>query len=249
MIELEGVAKRFGTTQALHPLSLRVAEGRTTAVIGPSGCGKSTLLRLVIGLIRPDEGTVRFDGEALRPETLRAARHRMGYVIQEGGLFPHLTARENITLLPRHVGWAEGRIGERVGELAELAQLPEARLTAYPAQLSGGQRQRVALMRALALDPAALLLDEPLGALDPMIRADLQDDLRRIFRTLGKTVLLVTHDIGEAGFFSDAIVLMREGRIEQEGTLEALVHAPASAFVEQFVNAQRSPLESVDRGL
>ena len=247
MIELDQVAKRFGTTQAIHPLSLRIEPERTTTLIGPSGCGKSTLLRLIIGLIQPDAGVVRIEGAPLTPENTRAARHRMGYVIQEGGLFPHLTAQENVTLLARHLGWKGHRIRERITELSELVQLPETRLAQYPMQLSGGQRQRVSLMRALMPDPNVLLLDEPLGALDPMIRAGLQEDLRQIFRQLNKTVVLVTHDMGEAGYFGDTIILLRKGRIVQQGSLKELVHVPASDFVEQFIQAQRSPLESIKK--
>jgi osmoprotectant transport system ATP-binding protein len=208
-------------------------------LIGPSGCGKSTLLRLMIGLIVPDEGAVRFDGTRLARQSIRAARHRMGYVIQEGGLFPHLTGRANAALLARHLGWSAARIDDRLAELADLVQLPPDRLGQYPTELSGGQRQRVSLMRALMLDPDVLLLDEPLGALDPMIRADLQSDLRDIFRTLGKTVVLVTHDMGEAGYFADRIVLLRDGRVVQTGPLDDLVERPAEPFVEAFIRAQR----------
>ena len=245
MLDLQGVSKHYGSTTALHPTDLTPALGKTTVLIGPSGCGKSTVLRLMIGLIRPDAGTVRFDGVALGPETVRAVRRRMGYVIQEGGLFPHLTARDNVTLMARHLGWERARLDARVAELAALVQLPEERLAQYPVQLSGGQRQRVGLMRALVLDPDVLLLDEPLGALDPMIRSGLQADLRAIFRKLQKTVVLVTHDMGEAGFFGDVIVLLRAGRIVQQGTLRDLLHAPAEPFVEAFINAQRSPLDSL----
>ncbi len=237
MIDLQRVSKSYNGTAALHPTDLALASDKTTVLIGPSGCGKSTLLRLMIGLIRPDAGTVRFDGEVLGAENVRAARRRMGYVIQEGGLFPHLTARDNVTIMARHLGWDDQRSRVRVSELAELVQLPEDRLDPYPVQLSGGQRQRVSLMRALMLDPAVLLLDEPLGALDPMIRSDLQADLRAIFRTLKKTVVMVTHDMGEAGYFGDAIVLLRAGRIVQQGTLHDLVHAPVDPFVEAFINA------------
>lgn len=246
MIELDGVSKRFGETQAVQDIDLRAAEGETTVLIGPSGCGKSTLLRLMIGLIQPDTGAVHFNEEPLRRagEALRRVRHRMGYVIQEGGLFPHLTGHGNVALLPRHLGWSSGRVTERVHELAELVQLPKKHLSSYPPQLSGGQRQRVSLMRALALDPDVLLLDEPLGALDPLIRADLQEDLRDIFRRLDKTVVLVTHDMSEAGYFGDRIVLMRQGRTVQDGPFRALLEEPASGFVERFVNAQRSLLAS-----
>ena len=245
MLDLQGVSKHYGSTTALHPTDLTPALGKTTVLIGPSGCGKSTLLRLMIGLIRPDAGTVCFDGVALGPETVRAVRRRMGYVIQEGGLFPHLTARDNVTLMARHLGWERARLDARVAELAALVQLPEERLAQYPVQLSGGQRQRVGLMRALVLDPDVLLLDEPLGALDPMIRSGLQADLRAIFRKLQKTVVLVTHDMGEAGYFGDVIVLLRAGRIVQQGTLRDLLDAPAEPFVEAFINAQRSPLDSL----
>lgn len=243
MLTLDNVSKRFGRTQALHEVSLRIEPARTTVLIGPSGCGKSTLLRLMIGLLRPDTGTVRFDGTSLHAADLQAVRHRMGYVIQEGGLFPHLTARANVGLLPRHLGWPAERFDARLRELAELVHLPVERLDAYPAQLSGGQRQRVGLMRALVLDPDVLLLDEPLGALDPMIRSDLQHDLRTIFRRLEKTVVLVTHDMGEAAFLANTIVLLREGVIVQEGPLHALTETPAAPFVTRFIRAQRSPLD------
>ncbi len=243
MLELRGVAKKFGGLPALQPTDLEVTAGRTTVLIGPSGCGKSTLLRLMIGLIEPDAGSVRFGGEAFAPENVLALRRRMGYVIQDGGLFPHLTARENVVLMVGHLGWDAQRIAARLAELVELTHFPEDGLERYPVQLSGGQRQRVSLMRALMLDPALLLLDEPLGALDPMVRAELQSELRRIFRALGKGVVLVTHDMAEAGFFGDEIVLMREGRIVQQGEFADFLQRPAEPFVTEFVNAQRSPLE------
>jgi osmoprotectant transport system ATP-binding protein len=164
-------------------------------------------------------------------------------VIQEGGLFPHLTARENLGLLARYVGQDHERVEERARELCELTRFPIEGLDRYPVQLSGGQRQRVGLMRALMLDPDALLLDEPLGALDPMIRAELQEDLKEIFRARGKTVVLVTHDMGEAAYFADEVVLLRAGRIVQRGEVRALLESPAEAFVSDFVRAQRSPLE------
>ncbi len=244
MIALEHVSKTYGSTQALRPLSLAAEAGKTTVLIGPSGCGKSTVLRLMNGLILPDAGTVRFDGEALTPRNVRQARLRMGYVIQDGGLFPHLTARQNVLLMARHLHWSKKQQDERLRELADLTRLPVDRLGSFPAQLSGGQRQRVSLMRALALDPDLLLLDEPLGALDPMIRASLQQDLREIFRRLGKTVVMVTHDLGEAAYFADAILLMRDGRIVQQGTLRSMLQEPAEPFVAAFINAQRSPLET-----
>jgi osmoprotectant transport system ATP-binding protein len=248
MFELKGVTKSYGRQQALHSVDLTVPPGQTTVLIGPSGCGKSTLIRLMIGLLCPDAGFVRFDGERITAENVRQLRFRMGYVVQDGGLFPHLTARDNVILMARYLRWDRQRIETRLAELAELTQFPGDGLGRYPAQLSGGQRQRVSLMRALMLDPDVLLLDEPLGALDPIIRSELQSDLRRIFQTLAKTVVLVTHDLGEAGFFGDLIVLLRAGKIVQQGSLTDLVQAPADPFVTRFINAQRRPLEVLGDG-
>jgi osmoprotectant transport system ATP-binding protein len=245
VIEFQSVSKAYAGHTAVAQLDLRCESGQTTALIGPSGCGKSTLLRLIVGLIIPDAGRVLVDGELLGRHNMQAVRHFTGYVIQEGGLFPHLTARANTTLLIRHLGWKADRIEARVGELAELTHVPTELLDRYPAELSGGQRQRVSLMRALMPDPRLLLLDEPLGALDPMIRSQLQEELREIFRALRKTVILVTHDIAEAAFFADSIALLREGRLIQKGSLTDLVDAPAEAFVSEFINAQRRPLEAL----
>ncbi|QDU25559.1 Choline transport ATP-binding protein OpuBA [Anatilimnocola aggregata] len=241
MIQLKNVSKSFGNLLVLQPTSLEVTPGRCTVLIGPSGCGKSTLLRLMIGLIEPDEGEVLFDGERLTSSNILACRRRMGYVIQDGGLFPHLSARENTSLLARHLGWGNGEANKRVDELAELTRLPKTALDRYPAQLSGGQRQRVGIMRALMLDPAVILLDEPMGALDPLVRYDLQEDLRGIFHSLKKTVVLVTHDMGEAGFFGDDVLLLGNGRIVQRGTLDDLIRTPADDFVAKFIRSQRLP--------
>lgn len=240
MIKLEQVSKSYGNTVALSPITLEMTTGEITVLIGPSGCGKSTLLRLMNGLIQPSSGTVYFDDVSLSAENMLAVRHRMGYVIQDGGLFPHLSARDNVTLLATQLGWSKDRMESRLRELSDLVQIPFERLSSFPRQLSGGQQQRVSLMRALMLDPDVLLLDEPLGALDPMIRADLQSDLRNIFRRLNKTVVLVTHDLHEAGYFADSILLLRDGQIEQQGSFSQLIHAPASPFVEAFINAQKT---------
>jgi osmoprotectant transport system ATP-binding protein len=169
----------------------------------------------------------------------------MGYVVQDGGLFPHLTARGNACVMAKYLSWQPARIDKRLDELVELTRFPRDSLDRYPFQLSGGQRQRVSLMRALMLDPDLLLLDEPLGALDPIIRSELQTDLREIFQRLHKTVVLVTHDLGEAGYLGDWLVLLRDGRIVQQGTLTDLVQTPVEPFVTRFVNAQRSPLETL----
>jgi osmoprotectant transport system ATP-binding protein len=239
MIELRGVRKSLGGRDVIRPIDLTVAAGRTTILLGPSGCGKSTLLRLILGLLWPDSGEVIIEGQRLTPAVMLATRRRMGYVVQDGGLFPHLTAAGNAALVGRHLGWSRDRIAARVAELAELVRLSTDFLTRYPAQLSGGQRQRVGLMRALMLDPAVLLFDEPLGALDPLVRADLQTDLRDVFRALGKTVVLVTHDLAEAAYFADEVVLLRDGRVIQRGRPADLVRAPAEPFVTQFIQAQR----------
>ncbi len=245
MLELRKVTKVYDGVAVICELDLFIPKGKITVIIGPSGCGKSTLIRLMNGLILADAGSVCFKDRAVTNANALQLRQRMGYVIQEGGLFPHLTAHGNITLMARHLGWSSARIEARVGQLSKLTHLAAEALNRYPSQLSGGQRQRVALMRALMLDPEVLLLDEPLGALDPLIRYDLQTDLKAIFQTLNKTVVLVTHDLGEAAYFGDRIVLLREGRIEQEGSMAALLEAPATPFVERFIKAQRSLLDSL----
>ena len=239
-IELEGVAKIFGEATALDVPRLAVGARTTLAVVGPSGCGKSTLLRLVVGLLVPDRGVVRVAGAVMGPSTRTAVLPRIGYVIQEGGLFPHLTAGANVTLAAEDHGWPRERREKRLAELLELTQMPRALLARYPAELSGGQRQRVALMRALMLDPDVVLLDEPLAALDPMIRADLQRDLRAVFERLHKTVLFVTHDVGEAATIGDEIALMRAGRVVQRGAFRDLIDRPADPFVTAFLTAQRT---------
>ncbi len=249
MFKLEQVSKSYGDAKALGPVSLDIAADQTTVLIGPSGCGKSTLLKLLIGLITPDQGTVSFDGEPVGATDIEHTRQRIGYVIQEGGLFPHLSARQNIVLMAEHLGWEVDAIRARTIELVELTHFPPDALDRFPGELSGGQNQRVALMRALMLDPEALLLDEPLGALDPMIRFDLQQDLARIFTSLAKTVVLVTHDLAEAGYFADHVVLLQHGSIAQQGSFDDLLASPADDFVHRFTRAQRSDFDSskVDR--
>jgi osmoprotectant transport system ATP-binding protein len=241
MLQLVGVSKSYGGVPALAPTDLSIPAGQTTVLIGPSGCGKSTLVRLMAGLIQPDGGHVLFKGQPLTPGSAQEVRRQIGFVVQDGGLFPHLTARGNVTLMARHLGWARPRIEQRLAELSELTHFPAERLEHYPVQLSGGQRQRVSLMRALMLEPELLLLDEPLGALDPLIRSELQADLRRIFQALHKTVVLVTHDLGEAGYLGDNLVLLEAGQIVQQAPFAELVQRPANEFVTRFINAQRQP--------
>jgi osmoprotectant transport system ATP-binding protein len=240
LVELADVGKKYGGAVALHPTDLTFARGKTTTLIGPSGCGKSTLLRLIIRLLDPDSGTIRFDGEAVTAVNITELRRRIGYVIQDGGLFPHLTARKNILLMASHLKWPADKMNKRIAELAALTRFPETALDRFPLELSGGQRQRISLMRALMLSPELLLLDEPLGALDPLVRAALQKDLKEIFQRLAQTAILVTHDLAEAAFLGDDIVLMNAGRVVQKGTLDDLRNKPADSFVVDFINAQRT---------
>ncbi len=245
-LEFIGVTRRFGAATAVEDFSLAVAPARTTALLGPSGCGKSTVLRLAIGLVAPDQGTIHLFGEALGDTNLESVRHRIGYVIQEGGLFPHLDVRDNVTLVARHLRWDDSRIARRFDELLSLVKLPTDFATRGIDEISGGQRQRVSLMRALMLDPPLLLLDEPLGALDPMVRSELQQDLGALFQMLRKTVVLVTHDVAECALLVDEVVLMRAGRIEQRGPLRALLQAPEGSFAQAFLTAQRGAREILE---
>jgi osmoprotectant transport system ATP-binding protein len=239
VIDYDNVSHTYNHVAALESVSLSVAAGETVALIGPSGCGKSTLLKLAVGVLWPRRGVVRIAAEPLTPRNAIDVRRRIGYVIQSGGLFPHLTAAANVTLVARRLHREPRWIEQRVAELADLVKLPLEALRREPHDLSGGQRQRVSLMRALMLDPDLLLLDEPLGALDPMVRYQLQEELRELFARLGKTVLIVTHDMAEAGFFAPRLVLMQAGRIAQQGSWRELAEAPANDFVAQFVRAQR----------
>lgn len=241
MFALKSVSKSFGPIQVLKPTTVEFRAGESTVLIGPSGCGKSTLLRLLVGLVDADGGTIQFEGTPITKSNIMHMRQRMGYVIQDGGLFPHLTARQNVSLLASYLGWEQKRMDQRVEELADLTRLPRLALDRYPAQMSGGQRQRVGIMRALMMDPSVLLLDEPMGALDPLVRFDLQEDLRKIFRTLAKTAIMVTHDMGEAAFFGDRVMMFGEGEIVQEGRLEDLIRHPSNEYVSRFINAQRLP--------
>jgi osmoprotectant transport system ATP-binding protein len=239
LVRLKDVTKRYGDEIALCPTNLSVEPGTVTVLIGPSGCGKSTLLRTIIRLIEPNSGSVEVDNEPVTSDNINALRRRIGYVIQEGGLFPHLTARANVLLMARHLGKRDEEMRNRLLELCELTRFSQNLLPRYPVELSGGQRQRVSLIRALMLSPELLLLDEPLGALDPLVRASLQRDLKDIFTWLKQTVLFVTHDLAEAIYFADQIVLMKQGRIVQQGTIADLREKPAEPFVSEFINAQR----------
>lgn len=246
MIQFKSVTKQFGTVKVLNDYTIDFEEGKTHVLLGPSGCGKSTMLRLIAGLIPPSHGEIWIQGQQLLPQTQKSLARLMGYVIQEGGLFPHLTAEKNVTLLSETLKWEQSKVKKRVQELSQLVGFSNGILEKYPKQLSGGQRQRVGLMRALMLDPPILLLDEPLGALDPITRYGLQRDLKEIFQRLKKTVVTVTHDIAEAAYFADQILFLRQGRVVQTGTFRDLVHDPADPFVTEFINTQRPPKELED---
>lgn len=245
MLAVENVTVAFGGRNVLENATLGVPAQTTIALIGASGSGKSTLLRAILGMVPLSGGRVRVGEKEVTDRTARELRRRMGYVIQEGGLFPHLTAKDNVLLVARLQGRDHAFVDARVKELAALVHLDEALLARFPSQLSGGERQRVGLMRALMLDPDVLLLDEPLGALDPMVRAQLQKDLADIFRTLGKCVVLVTHDMAEAATLAESIAVMRDGKILQRGPMRELMDAPVDAYVTELLRAQRSLVEAL----
>lgn len=247
MLRLSKIEKSYGVKTVVNGVNLEFQTAKTYALIGPSGCGKSTLLRIIMGLISPDQGTVLINERPLPSLQINAARRDFGYVIQSGGLFPHFTCRENATLPAVYAKWSRDKTRQRLSELSTLTDLSEDVLDRYPTQVSGGQRQRVSLIRALMLDPEFLLLDEPLAALDPMIRSQLQTELHRIFRSLGKTVIIVTHDLHEAAYFADEIILLRKGVVEQQGSIEQLQSQPAGDFVSEFIAAQNCHLVSTPR--
>jgi len=247
MIALRAVTKRFGERVALDGVSMEFRSHATHVVLGSSGSGKSTVLRLILGLLAPDAGEVAVEGIPVGPASRTALLQRMGYVVQQGGLYPHLTTFQNVALAAEPHRWVPDRVRARVLSLARMVALDEATLQRYPGELSVGQRQRAGLMRALMLDPPLLLLDEPLGALDPIVRADLQAQLGQLFRALGKTVLFVTHDIREAMLLGDTVTLMTAGRVVQHGVFDDLLRHPAEAFVSEFLQAQALPAMASER--
>jgi len=240
-IELRRVCKAFGAGRAvIHDLSLRVEGASTLALVGPSGCGKTTTLKLINRLVSPSSGQVLVDDTDIGQVDEVELRRGIGYVVQEAGLFPHMTAEENVDIVPRLLGWPAGRRRRRSNELFELVGLDFDEFAArYPIQLSGGQRQRVGLARALAADPEVVLMDEPFGALDPIIRRHLQDEFIAIKDRLGKTVVIVTHDMDEAFLIADEVAILAEGVLQQIGTPDEIRGAPANEFVEELLAASR----------
>ena len=242
-IVFDHVTKRYAGREgaALQDLTFTIPSGTFCVLVGPSGGGKTTALKLVNRLIPFDEGDIRIDGRSITELAAVELRRGIGYVIQQVGLFPHMTIGDNIATVPRLLGWPKPRIKERTAELIELVGLEQSDRDRYPAQLSGGQRQRVGLARALAADPPVLLMDEPFGALDPITRGRLQDELRRLHREVAKTTIFVTHDIDEAIKMGDRIAILREGGVlTQYDTPDEILAHPADEFVSQFIGEDRA---------
>jgi osmoprotectant transport system ATP-binding protein len=241
VITFESVSKRFpGGTTAVDDLDLEIRKGEVTVLVGPSGCGKTTTLRMVNRMIEASSGRIVVDGQDIRQIDPPQLRRRIGYVIQQIGLFPHRTIGENIATVPELVGWNKRRTKSRIDELLQLVGLPAEVVDRYPHQLSGGQRQRVGVARALAVDPPIMLMDEPFGAVDPIVRSHLQDEFLRLQQEVQKTIVFVTHDIDEAIKMGDRIAILQQGGVlAQYDPPEDLLAEPASDFVADFLGAER----------
>ncbi len=249
MIEIEGITKRYGDNTVVDNVSMTIAPRTITVIVGTSGSGKTTLMRMVNRLVEPTSGTIRIDGEDNRSIPGYELRRRIGYAIQGHGLFPHRTVAENIATVPGLLGWDKSRIDAKVKELLSLFQLdPAAFGPRYPHELSGGQQQRVGVARALAAEPNILLMDEPFGALDPVIRAKAQDDLLAIQKHFGTTIILVTHDMEEAFHLADKIAVMDKGKIVQYAAPEEMLVNPATDFVETLIGAGERPFRLLSIG-
>ena len=241
MINYEQIAKSYQAgVNAVSEFTLSIAEGELLAIIGPSGCGKTTVLKMLNRLVEPTSGRILLNGEDIRKLDPIALRRNMGYVIQQVGLFPHMNILENITVVPDILGWPLEKQRIRAYELLELIDMnPSEFARRYPYQLSGGQQQRIGVLRALAADPAVILMDEPFGAVDPLTRTKLQQELKTLQTQLHKTILLVTHDIDEAFRLADRVLLMQGGRIVQLGRAAELLDHPATPFVREYVGGHR----------
>ncbi|MEO5324562.1 ABC transporter ATP-binding protein [Mesorhizobium sp. CC13] len=243
MIRIERVTKNFAGSNrpAVDNLDLHIEEGTTVAMIGPSGCGKTTTMRMINCLETPTRGRVVVNGNDVANADPKQLRRTIGYVIQQVGLFPHMTIARNIATVPRLLGWDKAKTDRRIDELLELVSLdPAVMRNRLPHELSGGQRQRVGFARALAADPAIMLMDEPFGAIDPITRVRLQDEFRQILKKVSKTVVIVTHDIDEAIKMGDRVAIMRDGQLLQYDSPEAILANPANEFVKNFLGPDRT---------
>jgi osmoprotectant transport system ATP-binding protein len=242
-ISLRHVSKKFsqnGGPAAVGDLTLDMRRGETVVLVGPSGCGKTTTMKMINRLVEPSSGTIEVDGTDILKQNPVELRRNIGYVIQSIGLLPHRTVRDNMATVPKLVGWKEGRVEQRIDELVEIFELDRELLDRYPAELSGGQRQRVGVARALAVDPPVMLMDEPFGAVDPIVRERLQDQFLHIQEELRKTIVFVTHDIDEAIKMADRIAILNKGGVvEQYAPPEEILREPANNFVKQFVGVER----------
>ncbi|MEC5269842.1 betaine/proline/choline family ABC transporter ATP-binding protein [Heyndrickxia coagulans] len=240
MLKFDHVSKIYkGGKRAVDDLNLEFESGRFIVFIGPSGCGKTTTMKMINRLIEPTEGTIYINGKNIKNTDPVKLRREIGYVIQQIGLFPHMTIQQNISLVPRLLKWPEEKQRERAKELLQLVDMPEEFLDRYPHELSGGQQQRIGVLRALAADQPLILMDEPFGALDPITRDSLQDELKKLQKELGKTIVFVTHDMDEAIKLADQIVIMRDGKLVQTGTPDEILREPANEFVETFIGKER----------
>ncbi|SFD29952.1 ABC transporter ATP-binding protein [Spirosoma endophyticum] len=238
MIDIQHLTKRFASHTAVDDVSLAIGQGETLVLLGTSGCGKTTTLKMINRLIEPTSGSISVDGIDVVKQAGPELRRRIGYVIQDGGLFPHYSVAQAIATVPKLLGWEPAAIQERIHELMAKLQLPETILNRYPAELSGGQRQRVGLARALAIKPPVVLMDEPFGALDPFTRRHVRRELFGLNELRETTVVLVTHDVSEAIELADRIALMDKGRIVQIGPPDELLNQPANDFVRDFLDDQ-----------
>jgi osmoprotectant transport system ATP-binding protein len=244
MIQVRQVSRRFGNDIAVSDISFTVQERDTLVILGSSGSGKTTTLKMLNRLIEPDSGEICINGRNILHQPLEELRRNMGYVIQQTGLFPHYTVEENISIVPRLLKWPTGKVKERTRHLLETLGLPVKEFAArYPHELSGGQQQRVGLARALAANPPILLMDEPFGALDPVIRHNIRQEFLNLEELKDKTTILVTHDVTEAVLLASQICLMHQGVIQQMGTARELLLQPANSFVKAFFDQNRFQLE------
>jgi osmoprotectant transport system ATP-binding protein len=246
VIELRNVFKSFGGVPAVSDFALKIDSGAFFVLVGPSGCGKSTVLRMINAMIVPDQGVIEIDGRNIRAMEPEKLRRGIGYVIQSAGLFPHWTAADNILAVPRLLKWSPPKCAARLDALVALLRIDPALLNRYPRQLSGGQQQRIGVARALAADPDIILMDEPFAALDPVSRAELQDELRAIHARSGKTIVFVTHDMDEALRLATGMAVMNSGRLVQAGDPASILLAPADDFVRDFLGGEGLQLRLLD---